>query len=144
MDAKAFGEKLAAGEVKFGDRFWVADYRHKDVTEKPIRHVQPQLVEVTDNAELPANKRVYYADFHFRPVGKAGVLKQVIAPFDATGFRGYTGVSVGIFTTEAECKAYYVTQCQAVLDAIVVAQAQQNEMFDRLSRENLGRIGLNS
>lgn len=91
---------------------WVCDFRFDDYANKPIRHVTPQLVEVTDNALLPKFKKVYYADHHFRPVlnkGKIGA--KIIAPYDNTGFRGYTGNSLNIFLTRLECEEFYKSQC---------------------------------
>ena len=141
MDAKELQTKINAGEVNVGDKLWVADYRHNNVTEKPIRHVEPQLVELCANDTLPKNKTIYYADFHFRPVSKTGtVLKQVIAPYDNTGYRGYTGVSVGIFFTEQEAKDYYVKQCNIVLDAVTVERDKQDKLFANLVTENVNRI----
>lgn len=85
---------------------WVCDYRYKDISNKPIRHVKPTIVAVVHNSKT--KKRVYYSEYHLAPIGKKGqVLKQVIPIFDNTGYRSYTGVPLQMFTTEIECIAAY-------------------------------------
>jgi hypothetical protein len=113
MEFKEFSENHFEKTVNIGDTVWICDYRHDDIMNKPIRHVIPQAVVIADNADLPKNKTVYYSPIHFLPLGKGGVpKKQVIAPFDNTGFRGRTGTSVNIFDSEKECRAFYLIQCR--------------------------------
>lgn len=98
-----------------GKTVWICDYRFNNVLEKPIRHIKPTKVEIFDNFDLPKHKTVYYSTIHFRPYGKKGQpLKQIIAPFDNTGFRSCTGVSLNIFLTEEECIEHYLNQCQKI------------------------------
>lgn len=112
---KEFEEKIAAGDYSAGDSFWVTDFRHDNVLEKPIRNVKPTEVRLFPNDELPKNKKVYYADYHFRPYGKTGkVMAQIIAPYDNTGFRSYTGNSLNIFLSKDEAEAHYIAQCEIV------------------------------
>ncbi len=95
-----------------GQEVWVCDYRlNSDKRlEKPIRHVKPTLVRVVGNEET--RETVYYSEYHFRPLNKSGgILKKVIKPYDNTGFRSFTGVSLNIFFTEKECREYYKQQC---------------------------------
>lgn len=92
---------------------WVCDIRFDDYANKPIRRVVPQFVETTSNEALPKNKKVYYADYHFRPIlGSGKIGAKIIAPYDNTGFRGYTGVSLNIFLTQKECEEFYKEQCE--------------------------------
>lgn len=101
---------IESGEVNIGDKVWICDYRFDDPTNKPMRNIAPQQVFIMDNSST--KKRVYYSDFYFAPISAKGTpLATVIAPFDNTGFRGYTGVSVGIFLQEKDCRDYFVKQC---------------------------------
>lgn len=101
---------------EIGECVWICDYRINDVDNKAIRHIKPQKVMVISNEELPKNKTVYYSTFHFRPLNKKGEpLKQIIAPYDNTGFRSYSGESVNIFYKEKDCVDYYVQQCEKII-----------------------------
>ncbi len=104
---------------------WIVDYRFNNrFIEKPIRHVPPTKVAFRPNSEV--TKKVYYSDRHFRPYGKDGkLLKKVIAPFDNTGFRSYTGVAVQVFLTEAEAHEYYK---QVKREILVKAERELNEV----------------
>ena len=102
-----------------GKNFWICDYRlnySKDA--KPIRSISPRLVKVVDNdTGLPANKNVYYSPIHFREIKGDGKLSStVIAPFDNTGHRGRTGVSVNIFDNEKQCIDCYLKQCDEAIN----------------------------
>lgn len=96
-----------------GLKVWICDYRLNNKADlKPIRNIRPTLVEIVDNKDLPKGKNIYYADFHFRPVSKKGkTLKQVIAPFDNTGYRHSTGTSVNIFLDRDNCIECFRQQC---------------------------------
>jgi hypothetical protein len=123
-------DQIANGTINVGDDVWIVDFRYEDVLNKPIRNVTPTLVRITSNDDLPARKTVYYADYHFRPLGKNGAAKAtVIAPYDNTGFRGYTGVSVNIFLTEAEAQARYQEQIREAREQIVVARERSDARF---------------
>lgn len=99
-----------------GKRFWICDYRlNNQCDSKPIRSVSPKLVQVFSNDDLPKNKNVYYSPIHFREVKGDKCLSTVIAPFDNTGYRGYTGVSVNIFNTQDDCEACFRGQCDAAI-----------------------------
>ena len=96
-----------------GKQYWICDYRlNKDKSGKPIRNVAPKLVQVFSNDDLPKNKNVYYSPIHFRAVNNRKVNSTVIAPFDNTGYRGYTGVSVNIFENEEDCRECFAQQCR--------------------------------
>lgn len=98
-----------------GNRVYIVDIRMSDGNAY-IRHVEPTLVEITNNSELPKGKNIYYSNYHFRKVGKKGnVLKQIIAPFDNTGYRAYTGVSVYVFNTYEEAVDKYNSQLDEVI-----------------------------
>lgn len=116
-----------------GKRVWVCDYRHNDILKKPIRHVPPKEVEIFDNHDLPKPKKVYYSHIHFRPINKKGAaLKQVIAPFDNTGYRSYEGESLNIFLTKEECIEYYLKQCRKVQAEIVAERVMVNKKLDEM------------
>lgn len=44
-----------------GKDVWICDYRINDPNNKPIRNVQPKMVRVFNNDNLPKNKNVYYS-----------------------------------------------------------------------------------
>lgn len=134
MDYKEFTVQIDAGYARVGDLFYITDFRHDDILNKPIRNIAPTQVQLFSNDDLPKGKHVYYAEHHFRAVGKTGKpLAAVIAPYDNTGFRGYTGVSLNIFTTLEEAEAYYVKQCEKVLDQVKTAQDQWNARFNEMT-----------
>ncbi|AFV21887.1 MULTISPECIES: hypothetical protein [Bacillus] len=112
-------EELIGDTVKEGDKVWICDYRHNNILESAIRHVPPQEVAVIDNAKLPKNKTVYYSSYHFRPLGKKGApLSKIIVPYDNTGYRSITGISLNIFFTEEECRQCYKKQCEVIKEQI--------------------------
>lgn len=125
-------EKLISnGTVTVEDEFWVTDFRHDDILNKPIRNITPTLVKLFDNSNLPAGKKVYYANYHFKPVSKSGkVLATVIAPYDNTGFRGFTGVSVNIFFTKKEAQDFFTQQCDTVKEQIFTAKEMWEKRFN--------------
>lgn len=136
MEFKEFSENILGKSINIGDTVWICDYRHDDIMNKPIRHVVPQKVLIADNADLPKNKTVYYSPIHFVPLGKNDVpKKQVIAPFDNTGFRGRTGTSVNIFDTEKECRDFYLTQCKSIESQIQTARNDWMARFDAMTDE---------
>lgn len=119
MKYKDLEERINKGTVVDGTHFWVVDFRHENVLEKPIRNVKPTEVVLMGNASLPKGKRVYYAEHHFRPIGKNGnPMAKVIAPYDNTGFRGYTGESLNIFHTKQEAVDFYKKQCEKVQEQL--------------------------
>lgn len=133
MDFEEFSDNVFGQTINIGDVVWICDYRHDDIMNKPIRHVVPQKVIIADNADLPRQKTVYYSSFHFVPLGKNDVpKKQVIAPFDNTGFRGWTGTSVNIFDTEKECRDFYLIQCKQIEAEINVARQEWMARFDAM------------
>lgn len=124
------------GQVKIGDKVWICDYRYNDVQEKAIRHVAPQEVAIVSNEDLPKNKTVYYSDIHFRPIGKKGnTLARIIAPYDNTGYRSYTGVSINIFLTKEDCINHYLKQCEEIKELIVFEKERAIEKLNKLLKE---------
>ncbi|MET3209657.1 UNVERIFIED_CONTAM: hypothetical protein ABIC26_002604 [Paenibacillus sp. PvR008] len=124
--------KEYAPKAKLGDEVWICDYRFNDIDNQPIRHITPRKVVVLSNDNLPKNKRVYYSDFHFRSVNEKGkMLSQVIAPYDNTGYRAYTGVSLNIFYTEEECKQHYLNQCMENLKQFEQAKISKVKYYDK-------------
>lgn len=131
MEFKQFVEENFGTTHNIGDDVWICDFRHENVMEKPIRNVKPQRVRIESNDNLPPRKRVYYADFHFLPYGVNGnVKKQVIAPFDNTGFRGYTGIAVKIFFNETDCREFFTEQCKIVKEKLIKTRKSMVESID--------------
>lgn len=98
-----------------GRRVWVCDYRNgDDFFGKPIRAVEPTLVEICDADK--AKRNIYYSPIYFRAVKKDGTLKAAeIGAVDNTGFRSKPGVSINIFESEEECQEYYKLQLENAL-----------------------------
>ena len=114
-------EKIVKGEINIEtDCVWISDYRlGEDPTSKPIRHVKPTKVKIVSNDNLPKNKTVYYSNYHFRTLNKNGTISsKIIAPYDNTGYRSYTGVSLNIFMTEEECREHYLSQCEIIKSSL--------------------------
>jgi len=118
-------------KLRAGDIVYICDYRFNNVDEKPIRHVKPQKAMVFSNDDLPKNKRVYYSKHHFRPLNaKGNPTSKIIAPYDNTGYRSYTGVSLNIFFTEAECLSFYKKQCDEIIDRFNKAKAEKLNYYE--------------
>lgn len=97
---------------------WVCDFRLNENRDlKPIRKIKPTLVQVFSNDYLPKNKHIYYSPIHFRVIKKDIASSTIIAPYDNTGYRIHTGVSLNIFDTKDECIKHFRIQC---------AEAMQN------------------
>ncbi|MBE7896095.1 hypothetical protein G7L40_20655 [Paenibacillus polymyxa] len=127
-------------KAKIGEEVWICDYRYNDVDNKAIRHIPPKKVVVVNNEDLPKNKRVYYSEFHFRELKESGKLSStVIAPYDNTGYRAYTGVSLNIFYDKEECIKHYLNQCVENLkqfdDAKVKKNTYYSQKIDEINQE---------
>jgi hypothetical protein len=123
------GSEYDGLEKVIDKRFWICDYRlNYSKDKKPIRNIQPKLIQVFSNDDLPKNKKVYYSPIHFREIKNGKLLSTIIAPFDNTGYRSYTGVSVNIFNTYEECKECFDTQCQIAISGY---QERINELVKR-------------
>lgn len=109
-------EFLKQNETINGKKVYVVDIRNSDGNSY-LRSIEPTLVEIVSNEELPKNKKVYYSNYHFRKIGKTGkTTKQIIAPYDNTGYRSYSGVSVNVFETYEEAVEKYNEQLEDVVD----------------------------
>lgn len=90
-----------------GNIVFITDIRITEGGNKFIRHIPPQKVMILSNEKHPTKKTIYYSDYHFRKMNGDKVLKQVIAPFDNTGYRSYSGIPVKVFDNIEDCiKAY--------------------------------------
>ena len=134
--------KIVKGEINIEtDCVWISDYRlGTDPTSKPIRHVKPTKVKTFKATggciKLTKNKKVYYSNYHFRTLNKNGTISsKIIAPYDNTGFRSYTGVSLNIFMTEEECREHYLSLCESVKNALEEYKDIYMKTFDVLINE---------
>lgn len=102
-----------------GQKIWICDYR-KELDKKATRNVKPTEVYVAGNADFEAEglePRIYYSCVGFAKLNKKGepLLKQLISPFDTTGYRSYSGVGVLAFDNENECIDAYNAQVLEVV-----------------------------
>jgi len=100
-----------------GKKLWICDFRFSDYNNsKPIRHIKPVQVLVCSNSDLPKNKTVYYSESHLKKISKKGepLKSGIIAPFDNTGYRSYTGTPLNAFDDKKECIEFYKKQCESV------------------------------
>lgn len=133
MDYKTFMDDY---KDMIGETVWICDYRFTDISQKPIRHVKPTEAIIVSNDDLPKNKTVYYSTIHFRPIGKKGTpLKQIISPYDNTGFRSFTGTSLNIFLRKEECVNHYVKQCEIVKKEIEKERKRANQRLDEIKEQ---------
>lgn len=137
-------EEYLKTDFKVGDKIWVCDYRFKDKgtsrLSKPIRHVKPIQVILCSNSDLPKNKRIYYSEYHLKGLNKKGkILKsKVIAPFDNTGHRYYTGISINVFECEEECRDFYKDRCIEILEEL----KQQVEEFNLSYHKSMKELNI--
>ena len=88
-----------------GDTVWVCHYNQPNLDKKPLRNIPPTKCMVVCNSELRKNKRVYYSESHFRPIGKNGkVTAKVISPVDNTGYRSLQGNPLSTFSNREDCE----------------------------------------
>lgn len=96
-----------------GKDVWITEVNFN--MEKP-RIIKPKLVRVRDIDEAPKNKRIYYSAVYFSPLGKKGEpLSTVIALFDNTGYRAYTGNPLSVFETEKEANEWFIEKIGNVI-----------------------------
>lgn len=114
MNHEEFCEKY---KNPIGMSVWICVYKLNNKSDiRPTRVLKPIYVKVVSNKELPKNKRIYYSNFHFRPINKQEkVLKKIIPPFDNTGWRFSTGTSVNIFINQKECIECFNKQCDTAI-----------------------------
>lgn len=109
------------GSYKYvGQKIWICDYR-KEIDKKAIRNVKPTEVYIAgkgDFAEAGLEPRIYYSLVGFAKLNKNGepLLKQLIPPFDTTGYRTYAGIGVLAFDNENECIDAYNNQVLEVVE----------------------------
>jgi len=114
-----------------GETLYVCAYLRPDKDKKPIRSLAPIEVVVMDNSTT--NKRVYYSESHFRPIGKSGnVTSRVIPVFDNTGFRTFPGDPLYIFTTEKEAIDCWNGIAQEEIDKL---EAYKSTVLERIQSE---------
>ena len=102
-----------------GQKVWICDYRQPDLDKKAIRHVPPTEVFIVSNAEKTTNKKIYYSETHFRPIGKNGeATSKMIGIFDTTGYRSYAGIPLHVFDNKEECVEFYNDQADKIISAI--------------------------
>ena len=111
---------IVSGYKYVGQKVWICDYR-KDLGKKASRNVKPTEVYVAgpkDFADAGLEPRIYYSVVGFAKLNKKGepLLKQLIPPFDTTGYRSYAGVGVDVFDNENECIDAYNSQVLEVVE----------------------------
>lgn len=117
-----------------GKDLWICDLRYNDYSDRPIRHVKPQLVRVRDNSET--KKTIYYSRSFFSPLKKNGEpYAKVIAVVDNTGFRMRSGTAVEIFTTEEECRECYNEMVRAAIAGLESHRASLIRYVDAVINE---------
>lgn len=117
-----------------GKMVWICDYRaNEDPKKKPIRNIEPTPVVVTDANET--SKTIYYSPIYFRPVKKGNIMSKVIAPFDNTGYRSYTGESVNIFYTVEDCVKCYREQVRQAKSTYKKELARITSLFNKRIEE---------
>lgn len=119
-------------ENVIGKRVWICDYRlgEEGAFNKPIRAIIPKYVEVCSNDTLPKSKTIYYSPVHFREIKKGKASSTIIAPYDNTGYRCYTGTSLNIFEEEGDCRKFFVKQCNEMLDSIKSSLKGMTSLFN--------------
>jgi hypothetical protein len=123
-------EFLTSNEKVEGKKVYIVDVRLSDGNAF-LRNVPPTEVIITCNSELPKNKKVYYSNYHFRKLNKKGEpLKQIVAPFDNTGFRSYSGTSVNVFETYEEAAQKYNKQLDEIVEHYGYRVSELNKLIE--------------
>lgn len=119
-----------------GQKLWVCDYR-KELDKKAVRHVKPTEIYIAGHSDFDAiglTPNIYYSSVGFAKLKKDGSpnLKQLIPPFDTTGYRSYAGIGVHIFDNENECIDMYNSQ---VLDVVGMYERRIQTIMSSLTQE---------
>lgn len=127
---------IVGSEAFAGKKIWICDYR-KDIDKKADRHVKPTEVYVAgrkDFEDAGLEPRIYYSRVGFAKLNKKGepLLKQLISPFDTTGYRSYAGIGVYAFDNEQECIEMYNSQ---VLDVVKKYEHRMQYIMQSLASE---------
>jgi len=134
MEYKEFFDLLEAGHITTGTRVWITDFRHRDIMQKPIRHIPPTHVEIHGDGKssTPIMRTPYSVNYYFSPIGRSGKLSnKVVLPYDNTAY----GEAVHVFYDLEDAKAHYRTQCEDIRRQIIEARAIENARFDRIEAE---------
>lgn len=94
-----------------GVTVWATDIRMSG-GDQYIRNVRAVEGIVTHRDNV--NKNIYYADYAIIKMGKRGPTKQVIAFYDNTGFRSYTGTSINVYFTKEEAIEEAISQLKEI------------------------------
>lgn len=113
MKYEEFQPKIGT-EFKEGDIFYICDFRlNEDLRKKPIRNIKPVEVMLVNNDKITTDRTIYYSEYHFRELKKnREYSSKIIAPYDGTGYRSYTGKGLHVFTTKDECIDFFIEQCE--------------------------------
>ena len=106
-----------------GLRFWVCDYRFRNIDQKPIRAVTPTEAIYTYEKGTSSS----YDKLYFKAISsKTGVvLSKLISIYDNTA---YSSELLHVFDTEAECREFFAKQVKEILDAL---SDYEKNMIDR-------------
>lgn len=105
-------EEIRNGK-RIGDIVWICQYSRPDLDKRPLRNVPPTKVIVVGNVEITSGKKVYYSESHFSPFSKRGErTKKIIPLMDNTGYRGFPGNPLYVFTEFHECAEAWNAQIQ--------------------------------
>lgn len=115
-----------------GHNVYVTDIRIASGGNKFIRNVPPTRVTILSNDKLPVGKTVYYSEFHFVPMKGDKLLKKIIAPFDNTGNRSFTGTSLHVFENLDECVHFYNQQVDKACEIYELRIKDLEKQKDRL------------
>ncbi len=109
-------EIIKGDSLYIGKKLWISEFKREDLDKKASRFIRPQRALLRSNSEINSNKRIYYSDNHFVGLNKKGELlkSKIIAIFDNTGYRSYTGTSIKIFDNEQECRDSFVAQAEEI------------------------------
>lgn len=105
-----------------GKKFWVCDYRKDSTDKKANRAIPPtEIMIVTSQDYRDAALKeptVYYSNVAFAKLDKNGnpKLKQLVPPFDTTGYRSYTGIGINVFDSYDECVKFYNEQIDKIIE----------------------------
>ncbi len=105
-------------EGKYNGKYvYISDIRDNgNPFEKLIRNIPPQKVLVRCNKHLNKNKTIYYSESHFLGLNKNGepLKSKVIAPYDNTGYRAFTGTPLKVFDNLKDCEESYNIQKEVI------------------------------
>ena len=127
-------KEVREGGQYIGQELQIYDFRWEDFDKKPARKIKPTKVLIRSNSET--KQTVNYSQVFLSEIKNDKLIKSsTIKIYDNTGWRGYPGVPVNIFTTEKECVDKYKELKEAVIENFNAYKSKKQAIISAIEYE---------